>query len=63
MDDNQDERAPGPEYFISHAVGVLNRVIAEAAMKGHEVKLSIRSFPGVGIIKKCPQVHALVTKP
>lgn len=41
---------------VAAAAHALNEAIARAAMSGHTIKLSVRTFPGVGAVARCPQV-------
>ncbi len=53
-----DERAVTPKEQLDRATTAFNQVLINLAQQGQAVKISVRSFPSVGNIAKCPQIKA-----
>lgn len=54
----QKEATPAEQ--VERAVEAFNDVLIRVAQRGAAVKISVRSFPSVGRIARCPQVKAEV---
>lgn len=51
-----DRTVTEQERAAKNAADALNDALTRCAMAGIELKLSIRTHPGMGKIAKCPQV-------